>query len=108
MQRFLHIGGLVAVGFDQSGEYLLTISHSGRGVFSTKTWERLAREPELRYPEDGLGIGIGPIDGEMIPIIEIDHTSGTLEAVSRDGQFLLNYEDGALRIKDHQPVKALS
>jgi hypothetical protein len=49
------------MGFDASGEYLLTISHSGRGVFSTRTWERVSRDPELVYPEGGFGLGIGPI-----------------------------------------------
>ena len=50
--QYLHVGGLVAMGFDASGNYLLTISHAGRGVFSTRTWERVARDPELAYPKD--------------------------------------------------------
>ena len=36
MKTYLHIGGLVAAGFDPSGAYLLTITHSGRGVFRLK------------------------------------------------------------------------
>src|SRR5689334_17529198 len=59
----LHVGGLIAMGFDPSGEYLLTISHAGRGVFSTRTWERVARDSALAYPADGHGVGIGPIAG---------------------------------------------
>jgi len=62
MTTFLLIGGLVAVGFDPTGEYLLVISHSGRGVFSIKTWTRVARDVELSYPESGIGVGIGPIE----------------------------------------------
>lgn len=42
MERYLHIGGLVAVGFDLSGGFLLVITHSGRGVFSAQTRERVA------------------------------------------------------------------
>ena len=60
MGCYLHIGGLVALGFDPSGEFLLVITHSGRGVFSTRTWERLSRSTELAYPEGGFGVGIGP------------------------------------------------
>jgi hypothetical protein len=51
MNRYLHIGGVVAVGFDSSRDYLLVITHSGRGVFSTNTWERIARSYELAYPQ---------------------------------------------------------
>jgi hypothetical protein len=72
LSRYLHVGGLVAVGFDQSGAYMLTISHSGRGVFSTATWERVARELALAYPEEGQGIGIGPIAGQLIPVVVLD------------------------------------
>ena len=56
MRTYLHMGGLVAAGFDPSGAYLLTITHSGRGVFSTQTWERVARNTELAYPEAALGL----------------------------------------------------
>jgi hypothetical protein len=73
--RYLHVGGLVAVGFDASGSYLLTITHSGRGVFCTKTWDRIARDYRLAYPAGGFGIGIGPIEGESIPVIELDSSS---------------------------------
>jgi hypothetical protein len=40
MKRFIGIGGLVAAGFDSSEANLLTVTHSGRGVFATATWER--------------------------------------------------------------------
>jgi hypothetical protein len=43
MPKHLFIGGLVAADFDSTGAYLLTVSHSGRGVFSTDSWERVAR-----------------------------------------------------------------
>jgi len=35
--KYLFVGGLVAMGFDPSGKFLLTITHSGRGVFATET-----------------------------------------------------------------------
>ncbi len=62
----LFVGGLVAKGFDATGKYLLTVSHSGRGIFSTDTWERVARDPSLAYPIEGKAIGIGPIDSQVI------------------------------------------
>ncbi len=68
----LHVGGLVAVGFDTSEQYLLTISHSGRGVFRTADWVRVARDSTLAYPENGIAVGIGPIHGMTIPVTELD------------------------------------
>ena len=68
---FLHIGGLIGVGFGPDETYMLAISHNGRGVFCTTTWERVARDYGDAYPENGYGIGIGPIDGLAIPVIEM-------------------------------------
>jgi hypothetical protein len=96
MKRHLLVGGLVAVGFDASGAYLLTISHSGRGVFSTTTWERVARNPGLAYPKDGKGVGIGPIEGQEIPVVEFDSTSGIVEARSADGRIILRCESSGI------------
>ncbi len=58
MEATLHIGGLVAAGFDPSGRFLLTVSHDGRGVYDTNNWERVARDYDLAYPENGYAIGI--------------------------------------------------
>jgi hypothetical protein len=53
--KHLFVGGLVAMGFDATGQFLLTVSHSGRGVFAVGTWERVARDTELAYPDAGSG-----------------------------------------------------
>ncbi|HEX7377641.1 MAG TPA: hypothetical protein VF278_11045 [Pirellulales bacterium] len=99
MKQCLHIGGLVAVGFDDSGDYLLTISHSGRGVFSTQTWQRVARSTELAYPdEQGIGIGIGPIEGQAIPITEMDYEAERFSLLSPDGRFRLDCESDHITI----------
>src|SRR5476651_2004795 len=45
--KYLHVGGLVAFGFDVSGDYLLVITHAGRGVFCTSSWHRVARDYQL-------------------------------------------------------------
>jgi len=99
MQTYLHIGGLVAVGFDSTGEHLLAISHSGRGVFSTRTWVRIARDASLAYPEGGTGIGIGPIDGQQIPVTVMRLDVGQISVTSPDGRIILNCESGAYQCR---------
>jgi hypothetical protein len=94
----LHIGGLVAVGFDPTGRYLLTVSHSGRGVFDTSSWQRVARDASLAYPEDGVVEGIGPIAGQRLKASEIDYDNGTLSVISPRGDFSLFYEEGTLTV----------
>jgi hypothetical protein len=89
MIHFLHIGGLLAVGFDPTGSYLLTITHSGRGVFRTDTWERVARDYELAYPINGHGIGIGPIDAQIIAVKELD-SEHDISVCNPAGNIVLN------------------
>ena len=94
----LHVGGLVAVGVDRTGRYLLTVSHSGRGVFDTRTWRRIARDSALAYPVDGHAIGIGPLAGQTIPVREINYdTSRMTEAPV--GAFVVSYEEGGVVVK---------
>src|SRR6185436_16580038 len=93
--KHLFVGGLVAMGFDASGKYLLTVSHSGRGVFSTDTWERVARDATLAYPTGGEAVGIGPIDGQVIGVEERDERRDRIELQSPDGRFrLVGESDG--------------
>ena len=98
MRKHLFIGGLVAAGFDPGGAYLLTISHSGRGVFSTASWERVARDTQLAYPEAGVGRGIRPLDGVSVPVKEIDYDTWQLRFSSPDGGLSFEYDDGTLPI----------
>ena len=98
MPTYLHVGGLVAVGFDQTGAYLLTITHSGRGVFSTKTWKRLARDASLAYPEGGKGIGIGPIQGQQVTVTEMPFEIGHFTLTSPDGKIVLNCESDVISV----------
>jgi hypothetical protein len=87
--KHLFVGGLVAMGFDVTGKYLLTVTHSGRGAFSTETWERVARDTALAYPADGKAAGIGPIDGQMILVEERHERRDRIEMQSPDGSFRL-------------------
>ena len=98
MTKYLHIGGLVAAGFDPTGAYLLTVSHDGRGVFATASWERVARDSTLAYPKDGHAIGIGPIEGLSIPITEINYDTGELRFSNPDGTCNFEYESGTLTV----------
>jgi hypothetical protein len=96
--KHLHVGGLVAMGFDATGKFLLTVSHSGRGVFSTESWERVARDAALAYPTDGKAIGIGPIDGQMIGVEERDERRDRIEMQSPDGRFRLVGESDGITV----------
>ena len=98
MKTYLHVGGLVAVGFDASGEYLLTITHSGRGIFSTRTWKRIARDAAPAYPDNGTGIGIGPIDGQLIPVVEMNFDTEQMTLTSPDGRIILDCESSGIAV----------
>lgn len=100
MPNVLYIGGLVALGFDVTGEYLLTVSHSGRGVFATSTWERLARDHELAYPDDGKAVGIGPIADQVIPVMALDST-GMISIPCPGGNATLHCESSGIEIIEH-------
>jgi len=98
MTKHLFIGGLVAAGFDSSGKYLLAVSHSGRGVFFTGSWQRVARDNALAYPSEGSAVGIGPIEGQSIAVHEIDYDTGILCFLSPDGNYSFYYESGTLTV----------
>jgi hypothetical protein len=98
LTRYIHIGGLVAAGFDPTGQHLLTVSHAGRGVFAASNWERVARDAVLAYPSNGRAVGIGPIEGISIPVAEIDNATGILKFESPDGATVFEYESGMLEV----------
>ena len=89
---------MVAGGFDATGKYLLTVSHSGRGVFESGAWKRVARENATAYPEGGFSFGIGPLEGVTVKVHEIDYTTGILEFTSPDNSHRLRYSEGLLEI----------
>ena len=98
MNTSLHVGGLVAAGFDASGAYLLTVSHSGRGVFATDTWKRVARDSALAYPKDGCAVGIGPIEGVTVGVREVNYETGELRLANSDGSIVLDYDSGSITV----------
>ena len=65
-----HIGGVTDVGFDESGEYLQVSSHSGRGLFSLQTGEKISRDGDSTYNwhHKTSVDGIGPLQGSCIQV----------------------------------------
>ncbi len=100
MTKHIAIGGMIAAGFDSTGAYLLTLSHSGRGVFSTTSWERVARDHSPVYPEAGRAAGIGPLEGVSIPVTEMNYDTDELRFSSPDGRIRFEYDSGTLTISD--------
>lgn len=99
--KHLLVGGLVAMGFDATGNYLLTVAHSGGGVFSTWSWERVSRDTTVAYPTDGRAIGIGPIAGQVIEVRERDERRDRIEMQTPDGRFQLVGESDGITVKRH-------
>ncbi|SDN22809.1 hypothetical protein SAMN05216517_10950 [Janthinobacterium sp. OK676] len=66
------VGGLTEIGFSKSSELLLVISNSGRGVIDCARGEKISRDDEADgewyEPAQLVCQGIGPLDGETIPI----------------------------------------
>lgn len=100
---YLDIGGVVALGFDPTGRHLLVVSHSGHGVFDTTSWQRVASDLTLAYPDEGVAEGIGPLAGQRIPITELDYSTGTLHVRSPHGDYELSYESGTVTIQPIAP-----
>ena len=99
MKQHLFVGGLVAAGFDPAGRFLLTVSHAGRGIFSIGNWVRVARDSSRVYPENGQIMGIGPLEGMLIPVVEhYDEPPFCFE--SPDGTYAFEYEDGTITVTD--------
>jgi hypothetical protein len=96
---YILVGGLVAMGFDASGKYLLTVSHSGRGVFSTGSWERVARDSTVLYPSNASIQGIGPLAGANVDVLERDERTEQIVLRSLDGRFELFGESDGITVR---------
>ena len=98
MKTFLHIGGVVAIGF--SGRHMLVISHSGSGIYEIGCWAKIARDYKLNYPENGRAMGIGPLAGQKINVQEMDFAQDVLDVLSPDKRFRLHYAKGTIEIEE--------
>jgi len=81
------IGGLTELGFDESGCYLLVVSHQGRGVIDLQTLKRVARDNNEKtdyYDFENKTIeGVGPITGQNIKCVGL--WGGKLKDNTPDG-----------------------
>ncbi len=102
MTENLHVGGVVAIGFDKNNNYMIVVSHSGLGVYDTNGWSLCARNSDLAYPENGYVTGIGPIDGTRIKVVEKNYDNDSLTLSSPDGCWEIKYEDGTIIIESTQ------
>ncbi len=70
--RAVPAGGLWAVGFDESSQFLLIISASGRGLFDRRG-QRIARDYDdsLSWYDSEMDTvpGIGPLEGRSISVV---------------------------------------
>ena len=57
---------------DDEETYLLVVTHSGRSLYDLFSGERIARDHDVVYPEDGIIEGIGPLTGQSISVDEYD------------------------------------
>ena len=62
------------------------------------TWQCVARDLTVVYPDAGCAIGISPIAGEKIPIKELNDDTGELRFNSQGGDVSLFYESGTLTV----------
>ncbi len=88
------------MGFDSSGKFLLTVTHSGRGVFAVGSWERVARDATLAYPDGGKAVGIGPIAGQIIEVQERDERRDRITMCSPGGSLHLIGESDGITISE--------
>ncbi len=82
-----HVGGVFAVGFSKSSDYLLVVSHAGRGLIDCSTGEKIARDRDEYAGIDDSNLhcrGIGPVEDELILVAGI--SGGGLPIVNRHGE----------------------
>jgi len=101
MPHYLHIGGVIALGFSSNGSHLLVVSHDGIGVFEINSWKKIARDRSASYPDNGKVQGIGPLAGQTVEVTEIDYDTGLMAVVSPDDKYLFYYETGTVTITEH-------
>lgn len=79
------VGGLTEVGFTANEKHIIVLSHSGRGVISTSSFDLVARDneiPTIKSPwldQPGRKVrGIGPVSNEWVSLAGL--WGGNLEA----------------------------
>lgn len=84
--RYIMAGGFVAIAIDESESTIFIVTHSGRGIVNYATGEKIERDPDVIYPEDGKIPGFGMFGNELIDVFEYDFEND-LVITSPSGQF---------------------
>lgn len=94
------VGGLLQAGFAPQSDYLLVVSHQGRGVFDCLTGEKLARDANesLDYFDKStlLAEGVGIFEGRRIRTAGL--FGGSLPKATADGWTLFDNSEDSLKI----------
>jgi hypothetical protein len=84
---YVHIGGLTEVGFGHPAQFLLIVSHQGRGVVDCASGVRVARDQDEAIGWFDRSVpaveGIGPLAGQWVPVAGL--AGGSLAQVTHDG-----------------------
>lgn len=88
--RFLHAGGVFAIGFALDNDLILVVTHDGGGVFDPRTGEKVARDADWK-PDGPLmhGLvtkGLGPLAHKEVHLAGI--AGGGLLRATEDGWFV--------------------
>lgn len=97
--QYLHVGGVIAMGFDSTGNFLLVVSHSGCGVYAVNTWEKVGRNFDSVSLEHGVVAAIPPIEDDLVPVKQINFETGELFLSSPNNDFSLCYREGTIEIR---------
>lgn len=99
----LNVGGVIAMGIDQSSRYLITVSHSGRGIFELCNGKKLHRDSNITYPVNNKIEGIGLCENKIFEVVEKDYKSDKpIVVVSTDKNFKAEYHEGCIEITRNQ------
>ncbi|MCB1213919.1 MAG: hypothetical protein KDK66_00450 [Deltaproteobacteria bacterium] len=98
--KYLPVGGTIAIGFTSDAQYLLVVSHDGRGLFDVNSGERAARdsndENRNEWYRESEADGIGSVQGIPISIFGIDFPTSD-EVLNRIAPF--NVDDQVTEFK---------
>ncbi|MGI8556664.1 MAG: hypothetical protein ACR2LT_09960 [Pyrinomonadaceae bacterium] len=95
------IGGLIQVGFAPQSDYLLVVSHQGRGVFDCISGQKIARDANetwWQYFDEAtlLAEGIGLLEGRKIRTAGL--FGGSLSKTTGDSWKLFEQSEGINQI----------
>jgi len=89
----------VALAFDPDEKYLFVVTHSGRGVYDLINGERIARDYQVIYPDEGIIPGIGPLEGIMVNVQEYDFVND-MTIISKTERYRAISESSYIRIEE--------